>query len=132
MSSYVRYPTGTSCGALTAVASEPIIPTGTTTIIVKNQTGSTMTLIGAQGFATTISGGGATLDIQNGAGATHLAAAIVLVAGSSVGTTTITGAAGTTVVDNADVHFVFANAVGGVNLADGQGTVTYTVQFAST
>lgn len=126
---YMRYPTAArNSGTLTAQVSEAIAPGGAQTIRVRNQSGATITIIGAQGFCTALSDGGATLDIQDNVAASHLGAAINLAAGTRVSTTTITGAAGGTVADGDDIYYVFSNIAGAGNMTDAQGTVTYTVE----
>jgi len=132
MSDYPRYPLGTSFGTLVASTSELVAAAAALTIRVQNLTGHTIVLVSAQGFCTALSNGGATLDIQNAAAASHLAAPIALAANTVATSTAITGAAGTTVLNATDVYFVFTNNAGAGNLTNAQGTVTYHVMFATT
>jgi len=129
---YPRRPTGESFFPLVAHVSEPIAQGAATTVRVRNRTGYTMTIVGVQGFCTALSNGGATLDIQNLAGVSHLALPVTLVAGAVAESNAITGAAGTGVINGVDVYFVFTNNGGAGNLTDGQGTVTTRVLHATT
>ena len=127
---YMRYPPAGRCyGTLSAQVSEPI-PAGTVPIRVRNGYGTAITILGVQGFATALTAGGCTLDLQNAATASHLAAPIALVAGARASTTTITGAAGTTIAAGVDAYFIFISAGGGAT-NDAQAILTYTVQMLS-
>jgi len=138
MGKYVSYPTGTAFGALQAQWAEPVTAAPTTTTIrVRNNTGKIITLIGAQCVCTqTNAAGGTQLDIQNAAAQPHLTAPINMAAaaaGIPEVSAAFAGAGGATVANGVDVYFVLTNAGGGGNsILNGQATLFYTCEFAST
>lgn len=128
---HTRYHGGTSFIVLKAASCEPVAANNASTIRVRNQTGHPMTLIGFSAYCT-LSGNTGTVDLQNAAAASHLAAAIALVNGTVVATTTFTGAAGNFKLNNTDFYVVFNNPAGVANITDAQASITCDVQWAST
>jgi len=132
---YMRYPAGNTFISLLATSSEPVAQgaPGTNAILrVRNQTGALLTIVGFEAFCTLVGNAG-TADLQNAATNTHLAAVLTLAAGATVATTTITGAAGTTVANGVDLYVVFSNPAGGANfITNAQAQITCSVPMAST
>jgi len=129
---YMRYPAGSTYISLLATSSEPIAQGTAPTIRVRNQTGAVMTIVGFEAFCTLAGNVNSTADLRDAAN-THLAAALVLSAGATVVSTTITGVAGTTKANGADFYILWTNPGGAANfITNGQATVTCSVPMAST